>query len=223
MFASNNVNVRLGDENTIDRALFYTKAYTADFMGLTQIEFNEWTLRQKPFFDEFGEFLKRADVKAHYMQLFNQIKVDRHQVENIKWSSSRDPDILIHNISGPRKIAKVIIESGRLFPDLDISTPFTTDDFHRQVTELVRQMNENVRSDWVLEEFKQLNLLERVRVGNMTKFRFKWSIGTLTQKFGDAIGIPIEPQFEFGPGDFGENANVGEKPVQWKGVKRHKF
>jgi len=223
MFASNNVNVRLGGENTIDRALFYTKAYTPEFMGLSQMEFNEWTLRQKPFFDEFGEFLKRPEVKAHYMQMFSQMQLNRHEIEDIRWSSSRDPDIMLHNISGPRKIAKAIIESGKLFPDMDISTPFTPDEFHKNVTELIKQMNESVRSAWVLDEFKKLDMIERVKAGNMTKLRFRWNIATLTEKFEHAIGIPLEAQFEFGPGDYGNNENVGQKPVQWKGMRAYKF
>ena len=223
MFASNNMNVKLSESNRTDRALFYTKAYTPEFMNISQVAFQEWALLHKPFFDEFSEFLQRTDVKQHYMQMFTQMPVNRHQIEDIRYSSSRDPDIMIHNISGARKIAKIIVENGYVFPDLDISTPFSDHEFMTHVGELLKVLSENVRPAWVLDEFKSLNLLERVKTDKGMKLRFKWRIGTLTEKFSEAIDIKIEPRFEFGPGDYGLNENKGDKITHWKGVGRHKF
>ena len=223
MFASNNVNVRIGDANVVDRALFYTKAYTPEFMGTNQVKFNEWTLQHKPFFDEFGDFLKRVDVREHYMHLFNTREVDRHRIEDINHSSSRDPDIMLHNISGPRKIAKMIIESGKVLEDLDISTPFTEQEFLTAVGQLIQRLNENTKPIWVFDELNSLSMFEKVRVKNANKIRFKWMIGTLTEKFSEAIGIQLDRQFEFGPGDYGPNTNDGERIVHWKGNMRHKF
>jgi len=223
MFASNNADIHIGQANMLDRALFYTKAYTPEFMGISQIQFNEWTLQHKPFFDEFGQFLQRSDVREHYMHLFMNMKVNRHAIEDIKWSSSREADIMLHNISGPRKIAKVIIEEGRVFEGLDISTPFSQYEFTREVTELCKKMNENIRAAYVFEEFNKLGMLEQVTVNRVHKFRFKWMIGDLTTKFGDAIGIMLEPRFEFGPGDYGPNTNDGVKPIMWRGQKRDRF
>lgn len=223
MFASNNVNVRIGDTNQVDRALFYTKAYTPEFMGTNQVKFNEWTLQHKPFFDEFGDFLKRTDVREHYMQLLLGREVSRHRIEDINYSSSRDPDIMLHNLSGPRKMAKMIIESGKVLEDLDISTPFTEQEFTIAVGQLIQRLNENTKPIWVFDELNSLGMFEQARTKNSRKWRFKWMIGTLTEKFSEAIGVPLEHQFDFGPGDYGPNTNDGDKIVHWKGATRHKF
>lgn len=223
MFASNDLNIRINEENVVDRALFFTKAYTPEFMGLSQIKFHEWAATHKPFFDEFGDFLRRSDVREHYIQMFMQMNVSRHRVEDIGNSSSRDEDIVAHNLSNPRRIAKMIVENGYLFEDLDISMPFSQTEFLTQVTELCKKINETVRSNYVLEEFERLGMLEFIQTNRGRRMRFKWLIGDLTIKFGEAIGVALEPRFAFGPGDYGNNTNDGSKPIQWKGTARHKF
>jgi Family of unknown function (DUF5906) len=217
MFASNNVDVRIGQADAIDRALFYTKAYTPEFMQSSQLQFNNWTLQHKPFFDEFAQFLKQTEVIEHYMQMFMQMPVDRHQIEDIKWSSSHDHDIVRHNLGAPHRIAKIIIESGWLLEGLDISHPFTERQFIDSVSELIKRANENTKPSYVLSAFEKLGLLESVGTKEGTKRRFKWHIGELTAKFGDAIGVPMESQFTFGPGDYGANTNDGDKVRLWKG------
>jgi Family of unknown function (DUF5906) len=223
MFASNEMNPRISEENVTDRALFVTKAYTPEFMNLSQLAFRDWAITHKPFFDEFTVFLRRPEVIEHYMQMFTAMPVDRHKIEDIRYSSSREPDIVLHNLSQPRKIARMIIENGYLFEGLDISTPFSQTEFLAQVTELCKKINENVRPMHVFEEFSKLEMLETIMVSKSRKFRFKWRVGELTAKFGDAIGVPIEPKFEFGPGDYGSNEHTGEGIVHWKGIGRHKF
>ena len=223
MFASNDMNPRISEENVTDRALFVTKAYTPEFMGLSQIAFRDWAITHKPFFDDFTTFLKRPTVVEHYMQMFMSMAVNRHLIEDIRYSSSREPDIVLHNLSQPRKIARMIIENGYLFEDLDISTPFTKTEFLTQVAELCKKINDNARPLYVFEEFDKLGMLEEIFAGKGRKLRFKWRIGELTAKFGDAIGVSLEPKFEFGPGDFGPNEHVGDKIVAWKGARRHKF
>jgi hypothetical protein len=221
MFASNNVDVRIGQADAIDRALFYTKAYTPEFMRSSQLQFNNWTLQHKQFFDEFAAFLKRTEVIEHYMQMFVQMPVNRHQIEDIHYSSSHDQDIVRHNLSAPHRIAKIIIESGWLLEGLDISTPFTEREFIDSVSELIRRTNENTKPGYVLAAFDKFDLLELVGTKAGAKRRFKWHIGELTARFGEAIGVPMESQFTFGPGDYGPNTNTGEKIVHWKG--RAKF
>ena len=172
MFASNNADVRIGQADSVDRALFYTKAYTPNSMKLTQLQFNEWTLTHKPFFDEFAKFLTRIDVIEHYMQLFSQMKVDRHQIEDIRFSSSHDDDILRHNLSAPNRIAKLIIESGWLLEDLDISTPFVDRQFLEAVGEFIKKSGENTRPAFVLQVFEQFDMIEHVMTGTGRKRRF---------------------------------------------------
>jgi hypothetical protein len=224
MFASNNMDVRIGQSDMVDRALFYTKAYTPEFMNCNQSEFNNWTLQHKPFFDEFAQFLGRTDVIEHYMHLFMNLPVNRHQIEDINLSSSRDRDIVRHNLGAPHRIAKVIIESGWLLEDLDISHPFTERQFIDNVSELIRKTGERTKPGYVLDALHALGMLERIKAREGgSKWRFKWHIGTLTEKFGEAIGVPLEPQFTFGPGDYGNNTNDGSKIINWKGTSRHKF
>lgn len=221
MFASNDRNVRISQQNVIDRGLYYVKAYSAEYRGISQVAFNEWALTLKPFFDDFGEFLKRHDVISAYMRYFMQIPVDRHRIEDITHSSSHDVDIRQYNMSSPRRIAKMIIESGHVFVDLDISAPFTDLEFKEQVAERMKKINDtSTKPDFVFNEIRQLNMLEQVSTPAGRKWRFRWMIGELTTKFSEAIGVPCEPQFEFGPGDFGANTNDGMKPINWKGSRR---
>jgi Family of unknown function (DUF5906) len=220
MFASNNVDVRIGQADAIDRALFYTKAYTPEFMHSSQLQFNNWTLQHKPFFDGFAQFLKLTEAIEHYMHLFMNLPVDRHQIEDIKWSSSHDHDIVRHNLGAPHRIAKIIIESGWLLEGLDISTPFTERQFIESVNNLIKQTGENTKPGYVLSAFDKLGLLESVNTKEGAKKRFKWHIGELTVKFGEAIGVPMESQFTFGPGDYGANTNDGDKVRLPKGGRR---
>jgi len=220
MFASNNADVRIGQADAVDRALFYTKAYTPSSMKLTQMQFNDWTLTHKAFFDEFAQFLKRVDVVQHYMQLFSQMEVNRHQIEDIRWSSSHDEDIVRHNLSAPNRIAKLIIESGWLLEDLDISTPFTDRQFIEAVGELIKRTGENTKPLFVLQMFDQLDFLERVDVARGQQRRFKWHVGELTTRFGEAIGVPMNSQLTFGPGDYGPNTNDGSRVMKARGSSR---
>jgi hypothetical protein len=105
--------------------------------------------------------------------------------------------------------------------DLDISTPFVDVDFMRSVSELIKTLNINTNPRSVLTEFDTLGMLELVTIkGKGIQRRFKWHIGTLTEKFGEAIGVDIAPRFEFGPGDFGPNTHDGTKVAKWKGSSR---
>ena len=221
MFASNNMDVRISESNTVDRALFFTKAYTPEFMGTSQQEFNRWTLTHKTFFDEFADFLTEDSTREHYQQIFQHIPVNRHNLESLRLSSSSDPDIVASNMSNPRKVAKFIVENGAILEDLDISTPFVDVDFMRSVSELIKTLNINTNPRSVLTEFDTLGMLELVTIkGKGIQRRFKWHIGTLTEKFGEAIGVDIAPRFEFGPGDFGPNTHDGTKVAKWKGSSR---
>jgi len=224
MFASNNVNINIGQSDVVDRALYFTRTYNPEYMGLTPAQFAEWVIRQKPFFDDFNQFLQNPNIIAHYMRMFMDRAVNRHRIEDTTDSAARDPKIMEGSASGPRRIAKLIIEEGRVFEDLDISTPFNKSKFIEYLEEKCKKLGElRIRGTYVFEEFENLALLEKFRAGAIVQYRFKWLHGTLIQKFAESTGLNMDSQFEFGPGDYGENTNEGTKPVPWKGAKRHKF
>jgi hypothetical protein len=218
IFASNRFDMNIGQQNTQDRALFYMKTYDKDYMKQTDHAFKAWTLTLKPFFDEFHTFIHRMDVKEHYMHIFNTIKVDRHAIENTALSSGSDSHIIESNMSYARRIAKAIVEEGRIWEDLDISAPFTTAEFNKRVADTCESMRIRfVQPRHVFDEFVSAGLIESWASGSAKYWRFKHRIGTLTKEFGIAIGVELESRFIFIDEDFGPNTSefLGAKP--WKG------
>jgi hypothetical protein len=218
MFASNNMNTNIGQTDAVDRALFYTKAYSADFLKMKQLEFIQWTTTLKPMFGEFAELLRRPDVRAALMHMFVTRPVEMRKIEDITYASSMDADIVLANVGGPRRICKEMIEQGWVIPDNDISMPFTLGEFATSVTEYCAKTgNRHVIAKYVWEELQALGMLEHVNISGSIKWRFKWLIGTLTERFGEATGLPMQSQFEFKVGDWGENTNDGAKRTPARG------
>jgi hypothetical protein len=218
IFASNRFDMNIGQQNTQDRALFYMKTYDKDYMKQTDHAFKAWTVTLKPFFDEFNTFIHRMDVKEHYMHIFNTIKVDRHAIENTALSSGSDSHIIESNMSYARRIAKAIVEEGRIWEDLDISAPFTTAEFNKRVADTCESMRIRfVQPRHVFDEFVSAGLIESWASGSAKYWRFKHRIGSLTEEFGIAIGVKLESRFIFTDEDFGPNTSefMGAKP--WKG------
>jgi hypothetical protein len=224
VFASNKFDMNIGQQNTQDRALFYLKTYDKDFLGKSDIEFRSWTTTLKPFFDEFLVFIRRMDVKEHYMHIFNTMEVNRHQIEDTITSSGTDSHIVESNMSYPRRIAKAIIEEGRIWEDLDITAPFTMNEFNRRVADICDSMRIRfVQPRHVFDEFTGAGLIESWSSGSNKFWRFKFRIGTLTEMMGISIGVRLEPRFNFTDADFGPNTSelIGAKP--WKGTANFRF
>ena len=219
VFASNRFDLNIGQANMQDRALFYMKTYDKDYTKQTDNEFKNWAVTLKPFFDEFNTFIHRMDVKEHYMHIFNTIQVNRHDIENVGLSSSSDRHIVESNMSYARRIAKSIVEEGRIWEDLDISAPFTVAEFNKRVSDTCESMRIRfVQPRHVFEEFTGAGLIEPWASGSSKFWRFKYRIGTLTKEFGAAIGVELEPRFIFAEDDYGPNTSefMGAKP--WKGM-----
>ena len=219
VFASNRFDMNIGQQNTQDRALFYIKTYDKDYVRKTDLDFKVWTVTLKPFFDEFNTFIHRMDVKEHFMHIFNTMKVNRHDLENTALSSSSDSHIIESNMSYARRIAKAIIEEGRIWEDLDISAPFTTAEFNKRVSDICESMRIRfVQPRHVFEEFTSAGLIESWTSGSSKFWRFKYKLGTLTKEFGLAIGVELEARFLFEDDDFGSNTSefIGAKP--WRGM-----
>lgn len=221
MFASNRLDMNIGQANTNDRALFYTRTYDREFKHMSEIEFRSWAETLKPFFDEFFALMKRRDVREQLMRFFLERECNRHEVESIKYSSSSDASIILSNMNWARRIAKHIIEDGRIFEELDISFPFTISDLNRRVAEVCKELGmQNVQGARIYTEFQSAGIIETIVIGGQKKLRFTHKIATLSQMFGDAISVPLELRYVFTAEDEGINECTGTTRPPWKGAKR---
>lgn len=224
MFASNRFNVGVGQAGTIDRALFYTKAYDKEYLKMTEMEFREWTETLKPWFDEFASFLERRDVREHYVRMFMDREVTKQQVESIKHSSANDPTIVIANMPWTRRIAKRILEEGTVIEQMAMEVPFTEADFNKRVNELTTEMGMRaIQGARVMAEFEAAGIVGKIRSGGKIYNTFLFKQGTCCEQFGKAIGMELTPQFDFGVDDFGENKTEVGARINWRGAKATKF
>lgn len=224
MFASNRFDVGVGQSGTVDRALFYCKAYDHEYMKMTEIEFRAWSENLKPWFASYVTFLERRDVREHYVHYFMERPVEQQQVESIKHSSVNDPHILTANMSWVRQIAKRIIEEGRIIESTALEVPFLDSDLNNRVNELVKEMGfRPIQGSRVMHEFESAGLIETVSAGFKRYKRFAHNIGTTTQLFGAAIGLELNSQFDFEEADFGLNTTEIGARKNWKGQKATKF
>jgi hypothetical protein len=224
VFASNHFDMNLGQANVQDRALFYIKAYDKDHLRMSSTDFRQWTVTLKPFFDEFQALLNRKDVREHYMYIFSNLEVDRHVIEDTTHSSSTDNEIIASNMSWARRIAKYIIEEGRIIEDCDISMPFGAGDLNKKVSEVCKELGMlPVQGARVLAEFKEAGVIEVYTENSRNLLRFKFKIGTLTDKFGQSISVAMEPKFQFTEDDFGDNDTTLASPKNYKGISATLF
>lgn len=221
MFASNRLDMGIGQANVTDRALFYTRAYDRDFKKMTESEFRTWAETLKPFFTEFTELMEKRIVREHFMRMMLDIEVDKYELESIKHSSSGDSQIVLSNMNWARRIAKYIIEDGRIFEDIDISYPFGVSDLNKRVAEVSMELGlRNVQGVRVLAEFEHAGVIEKVVVRGQRMLRFTHKIATLTEMFGHAINAPMEAKFVFDASDEGLNDCDGTKVPKWKGARK---
>jgi hypothetical protein len=144
--------------------------------------------------------------------------VSRHAIEDISNSSGGDAHIIDSNMSNFRRIAKSVIEEGRIWEDLDISAPFTIFEFNKRITDTCQSMQTKlVQPRFVFEEFRSAGLLEPWVHENNKMWRFKYKIGSLTEMFSIAIGVPLTPRFVFEPDDYGPNDSNLIQAKPWKG------
>lgn len=221
MFASNRLDMGIGQANTTDRALFYTRAYDRDYKQLTEAQFRTWAETLKGDFAEFTALMTKREVREHFMRYFIEYPTDKFEVESIRHSSSGDAQIVMSNMNWARRIAKHIIEDGRIFEDLDITYPFTVSDLNRRVYEASQELGlRNVQGARVLAEFEHAGVLEKITVQGMRKLRFTQKLGSLTTAFGEAIGAPMESRYVLDPEkDFGKNECDGSTRPAWRGQK----
>src|SRR5262249_17424944 len=133
--------------------------------------------------------ITRLEVQQHFMYIFKTMPVDRHRLEDTELSSSNDKNIIESNMSFARRVAKRLIEEGRVWEDLDISAPFTITEFEKRVKDLTDNSGMKVRSIWVFNDLNEQGMMEQVTITGNRFWRFKYKIGTLTEKYSEAIGV----------------------------------
>lgn len=214
-FASNRFDMNIGQSNVRDRALFYTKAYDKDHLHMPELEFRAWTETLKPFFDEFNELLQNELAVQHFVHLFMTLPVNRHEVESIEHSSSGDVDIAASNMTYSRRIAKQLVEEFRV-GEMDGLVPFKRETLHAHVQELVKGMGlRAMPAQRVEAELLEAGVLTERMVHGRKCLLFKYRYATTLEKFGAAIGVPLEQLFEFTEDDYGENDGTSSKI--WRG------
>jgi hypothetical protein len=224
MFASNRFDLGVGQAGLVDRALFYIKTYDREYKKMSEFEFQRWAETLKPWFEEYAEFMARRTVREHYVRYFMDLPVTKQQVESLQHSAVNDPVIVTSNMTWPRRIAKRIIEEGRILEMTALEVPFLSADLDRRVAELTQEMGlRSVQGSRVLQEFEGADLIEKTSQGMRRYLKFKHKLGTTTQLFGAAIGVELDSMFEFGENDYGENtAEIGAR-MNWRGMKDSKF
>jgi hypothetical protein len=218
MFASNRLDMNIGQQNVQDRALFYIKAYDKDFLNLSENDFRKWAAGLKPWFIELDGWIRNKSVMEHYMYYFVNLPVEKIDVESIDYSSSNDSDIIASNMSWSRRVAKYIIEDGRIHEDLDITYPWTQADLNKRVVDVCRELGmQPINGMRVLTEYKDAGILETHVEDGRNYLRFTDRIGSLHQKFGHAISVVMEPRFQFAPDDYGKNECTAKDRPLWRG------
>jgi hypothetical protein len=218
VFASNRFDIGINQRNVRDRALFYMKTYDKEFLHMSDLGFEKWAVTLKPFFKEFSDFIRRKDVKEHFMYIFNTTPVEQAALEDVSISAGDDTHIVESNMSHPRRAAKAIVEEGRIWEDLDISATFTIPEFNKRVEDISKSMQlRYAQPRVVFDEFQSAGLLEPHIENNSRMWRFKYKIGTLTEMFGLSIGVELSPRFVFTDEDFGVNDSKLLGSKLWKG------
>jgi hypothetical protein len=220
MFASNRLDMNIGQQNVQDRALFYIKAYDKDFLGLSENQFRQWAAELKPWFIEMDEFIKSRKVMEHYMYYFSTMSVTKTAVESIDYSASNDSDIIASNMSWARRVAKYIIEDGRIHEDLDLTYPWVPADLNRRVVEVCRELGmQPINGMRVMTEFKDAGIVETYTEEGRNYVRFTDKLATIHDKFGAAISVVMEPRFQFTADDYGKNECTIKLRPLWRGRK----
>jgi hypothetical protein len=194
------------------------RAADAKYMQMSDSQFREWADTLKPWFTEFDLFLKRIDVREHYMRYFMEFKTTKGEVESIRYSSGTDAEIMAANIRPSRRIAKYILEEGRIHEDLSLEFPFNLPTLSVRIQEICDTLNiRPIRTDLMIAEFMEAGVLQQGRM-----FTFKYRHETLIEKYAEATSMTIEKWYEFTEADRGENDNPNERKM-WKGATKSRF
>ena len=220
ILAANQTDIGLKPEDAVDRALFFITAWTAQNKGMTDIEFLEWTVGLKPFYQRFVDMLESVDAKQHLMRYFRDYPCSREGLEDLTHSSRNDENVVKSTMSKARELARQIVASARVLPANDITAWFNL--YHLRAAILREDgTRSRVEASSVMVEYERAGVIEPARAGGGGYFKFKWGYGKLLQKLSEAHNLKLEPQWDTGPGDFDDNpVQSMVSPPSWRGNKK---
>ena len=217
IIASNQADIGLTPEDAADRAFFFIISWTAENKRMTDREFLEWSLTLKPYYREFVAALESVTFKQHLMRYFVDLECTREELEDLKFSSRDDENVVRAMMSKAREVARAIVADARVHQGQDITAWFNSATV-REAIKRIEGARSNVEASQVMIEFERAGLIELVR-GDLKKFR--WGYGSIIEHMSTAHGLPVTPNFDYRPGDFDVNdirsANGGPT---WRGLDK---
>ena len=217
MIASNSPDIGLTPADAADRAFFFVMAWTAENKRMTDAEFQTWALTLKPFYSDLIAALESVAFKQHLMRYFVDLEVNRAELEDLKFSSRDDENVVRSTMSKARQVARDIVADARVLQGMDITAWFTTA-MLRDAIKRVDGGRTKVEASQVLMEFERAGVLVTER-GDLRKFKYKY--GTLLQKMGEAHNLPITNNWDYEPDDWGDNdVKSTEGGKQWRGNRQ---
>jgi hypothetical protein len=217
--ATNQANIGLSPEDAADRAFFFIVSWTAENKHMSDREFLNWSLELKPFYSKFVTALETVAVKQHLMRYFSEIEVNREELEDLRFSSRDDENVVRATMSKARDVARRIIADARVMQNLDITAWFG----RVHLREAIRRQEgprTKLEEGQVLMEFERAGLIEKKDTGDM--YKFKWGYGKLLQKVGEAHALPLAGIWSTKPGIDWEDNDLSpwESGPEWRGAKQ---
>jgi hypothetical protein len=217
IIASNSPDIGLTSADAADRAFFFIMSWTADNKRMTDREFLDWSLTLKPFYAEFVQALESVAFKQHLMRYLMEIEVERAELEDLKYSSRDDENVIKATMSKAREIARAIVADARVLQGNDITSWFKTA-MLREAIKRVDGPRTKIEPSQVLLEFERAGVLVRER-GDYHRFKYRY--GTLLQTMGAAHSLEIIPNWDYYPDDWGENEVLSPSGApEWRGNKQ---
>ena len=204
LIASNQVDIGLSPSDAADRAFFFIMSWTAKKRGMSDIQFLEWSLSLKPFYAEFVRRLDDVVFKQHLMRYFTEFEVTRAELEDLRYSSRNDEEVIKQFTSKARELAREMVADARILAHHDITAWFNTANVREAIRRIENTRNAKTEAGQVIAEFETAGVLEAVSQG---MYRFKYGYYKLCQKLGEAHNMPIVPFWPTKPGedDYGDN------------------
>ena len=216
MIASNQVDIGLSPADAADRAFFFIKAWDSVSKKMSVSDFLEWTLTVKPFYTKFTEALAEVDFKQHLMHYLTHFEVTRVELEDLRYSSRDDEEIVQSMMSEAREAARSMIADARILQNHDITAWFNKS----AVRDAIRRsegLHTKISAAAVIAEFERAGVLEPMHNG---MYRFKYGYKKLCDAVGKAHNMALIPQWPIKPG--ADNEDNGVMSVNgapsWRGL-----
>lgn len=220
-FTSNELNPGIS-RGRDDRGLFQVTSITSASEGLLPSDFQKRMKNEvAPFYESFSTFLERDAVRQAYVSMLIDCAPEKiREVEDVTQSAMRDEDVARSHLTNAQLVAKLILESGTIYSERDISMPFREENMYGRVQGLTKDMGiRGLQPTAVMNEFFNAGILGRTETGG--EYLFKWKIAGLQRLYGVYLGVTLHSQWPLEPNDDRPNDYKDGDPLEpWKGRKR---